>query len=54
MTFRILTVGWEPYFINELLSPIEKKAGVSFVHGLVGEGSRVVYAEQLYSQTRFI
>ena len=52
--FSVLTVGWEPYFINELLAPIEKSTGISFTHGLVGDSSRISHAQKQYPLIKFI
>lgn len=54
MTFKVLTVGWEPYFINDILAPIEKKTGIEFTHGLVGDLSRVPVAKKQYPHIKFI
>lgn len=54
MTFRIFTVGWEPDFADYLLTPMEKPAGVSFVHGLMGDASRLSYARGRYPRAEFV
>ena len=54
MKFKILTTGWEPWFINDMLAPIEKTTGIDFVHGLVGDASRVFRAQELYPRSRFV
>ncbi len=54
MNFKVLTVGWEPYFIDELLAPIEKKTGIDFTHGLVGNASRVSIAQKQYPHIKFV
>ncbi len=51
--FKVCTVGWEPNFINYLLAPIQKDTGIDFVHGLVGDASRIHDAEKLYPLTKF-
>lgn len=48
VTFRILTIGWEPYFINDLLTPIEEATGIDFVHGLVGDAARIARVQAEY------
>jgi len=50
----VFTVGWEPSFANEFLAPIEKKTGIGFVHGLVGDASRIYSAQKLYPELKFI
>ena len=52
--FRVFTVGWEPYFIEELLVPIERRTGISFVHGLVGDASRISHARKQYAHANFV
>ncbi|THB73260.1 MAG: hypothetical protein D6B28_04080 [Gammaproteobacteria bacterium] len=54
MEFTILTIGWEPDFINELLGPIEKQLDISFIHGLVGDSSRITPAKKEYPNLNFI
>jgi hypothetical protein len=54
MSFTVLTVGWEPYFANDLLAPIERQTGISFIHGLVGDASRIISAKQRYPALEFI
>ncbi len=54
MTFSVFTVGWEPYFINDLLVPIAKQTGISFIHGLVGDGARIDLAQRHYPELRFV
>lgn len=53
MTFRILTIGWEPYFINDLLAPIEV-TGIDFVHGLVGDASRIARVQAEYPSLKVV
>ena len=52
--FKIFTVGWEPYFIDYLLAPIEKNTGFDFTHGLVGDASRIHHAQKQYPRMNFI
>ena len=52
--FKICTVGWEPYFVNYLLVPIAKKTGIEFTHGLVGDASRIKYAQRKYPTLQFV
>jgi hypothetical protein len=54
MEFRVFTVGWEPDFIEFLLAPIEKRAGLNCTHGLVGDASRISHAQEQYPRTKFI
>jgi hypothetical protein len=54
MDFKLFTVGWEPDFIEYLLSPIEKRAGLDCTHGLVGDATRVAYARTRYPGSKFI
>jgi hypothetical protein len=51
---RILTIGWEPYFIDHLLAPIESRTGFEFIHGLVGDASRLAHARRLYPEAKFV
>lgn len=51
---RILTIGWEPDFIDHLLAPIEGRTGFEFTHGLVGDASRIAHARRLYPRARFV
>lgn len=53
MKFKVFTVGWEPCFINYLLTPIEKKVGIEFVHGLVGDASRIYHVQKQYPLMKF-
>jgi hypothetical protein len=53
-TFRALTVGWEPYFINDLLVPIEQHTGIHFTHGLVGDSSRLSCAQEQFPLAKFV
>ncbi len=48
MAFRVFTVGWEPYFINDLLVPIEKQVEIAFTHGLVGDSARIATVKKQY------
>lgn len=52
--FRVLTVGWEAWFIQELLAPIEKHAGIDFTHGLVGDASRIAYLQEQYPLMKLV
>lgn len=54
MSFRVLTVGWEPYFANDLLEPIEKQTGIGFIHGLVGDAARIHDAQRRYPDLTFV
>lgn len=54
MEFRIFTVGWEPYFIRDLLFPIEQRTGIEFIHGLVGDSARVAYVLKQYPQLKTV
>lgn len=54
MGFRVLTVGWEPYFIDYLLAPIQKNTGIDFSHGLVGDASRIHEAQKQYPLMKFV
>ncbi|MBA3013380.1 MAG: hypothetical protein KKD63_09795 [Proteobacteria bacterium] len=54
MKFKVFTVGWEPYFIDSLLAPIEKHTGFDFIHGLVGDASRISYAQKQFPQLKFV
>jgi hypothetical protein len=54
MGFKVLTVGWEPYFIDSLLVPIAKKTRIDFTHGLVGDASRIYDEEKQYPHLKFI
>lgn len=54
MEFKVFTVGWEPCFINDLLAPIEKRLGINFVHGLVGDATRVAGAQKQYPLLNFV
>jgi hypothetical protein len=52
--FRVLTVGWEPGFIQRLLVPIGRGAGIDFTHGLVGDASRISYIQEQYPLIKFV
>lgn len=52
--FKVFTVGWEPYFIDSLLAPIEKYTGITFVHGLVGDASRISYVQDHYPSMKCV
>lgn len=54
MTYSIFTVGWEPWFANDLLVPIEEQTGISFTHGLVGDAARAEVAQKTFHQLRCI
>lgn len=54
LKFKIITIGFEPYFINDLFRAIENKTEIEFIHGLVGEASRVEFARKAYPNLRFI
>jgi hypothetical protein len=54
MEFRVLTVGWEPYFIDELLAPIEERTEISFTHGLVGDASRIPHVQKQYRRMKLV
>jgi len=52
--FRVLTIGWEPYFIDYLLAPIEDRIEIEFIHGLVGDASRISHAQKEYPRLKFV
>nr|MBI1232825.1 hypothetical protein [Cytophagales bacterium] len=52
--FTILTVGYDPDFIEYLLTGIEKGTGINFIHGLVGDGARIIYAKKKYPHRQFL
>lgn len=52
--FKVLSIGWEPQFIDYLLSPIAKHAEVDFTHGLVGDASRINVAIKKYPHLKFV
>ncbi len=54
MGFKVFTVGWEPYFIDYLLTPIAKNTGIDFTHGLVGDASRIPDAQKQYPSMKFV
>lgn len=54
MTFKIITVGWEPYLIEQLLAPVGKQTGIDFVHGLVGDARRLEHVAKLIPSQQFI
>lgn len=54
MSFRIFTVGWEPYFAHDLLAPIERHTNVGFIHGLVGDAARLDVARRYYPELNFV
>ena len=54
MEFRVLTVGWEPDFIEFLLASVEQQVGMNCTHGLVGDASRIAYAQKQYPRTKFV
>ena len=54
MTFKIFTIGWEPWLANNLLEPVTQKTGIQFVHGLVGDASRIDYAKQRYPNLNLV
>lgn len=51
---NVFTVGWDPYFIDYLLAPIEKHTGINFAHGLVGDASRISYVQKQYPLMKFV
>ncbi len=54
MTFKILTVGWEPYLIRELLVPVGQRLGIEFTHGLVGDARRLEHVAKSLPNQRFL
>jgi hypothetical protein len=52
--FRILSIGWEPDFINAFLASIQEQTGIDFIHGLVGDSSRIASVCQRYPNSKFI
>ena len=44
----IFTVGWEPPHADYLLSPIEKQTNIRFIHGQIGDATRVEHAQKQY------
>jgi len=54
MGFKVFTVGWEPTFINYFLDPIEQNTGIDFIHGLVGDASRLHVAQKQERRTKFV
>lgn len=52
--FTILTVGWEPDFIDCLLTPIANSSGIKFIHGLVGDAGRLVHVRKKYPHAAFL
>lgn len=54
MSFGVFTIGWEPYFVDEVLLPIQRKTGINFVHGQVGNADRVAFAKAKYPDLDFI
>ena len=54
MNFKILTVGWEPELIRQLLIPVRQKLGIEFIHGLVGDASRIEHAAKSVPTEQFI
>ncbi|MCB1759293.1 MAG: hypothetical protein KDI68_05855 [Gammaproteobacteria bacterium] len=54
MKLKVFSVGWEPSFIDELLTPIARLTGIEFTHGLVGDASRLSWAGRQYPQLKFV
>jgi len=54
MNLKVFTVGWEPYLIDDLLASVEKRTGINFTHGLVGDASRVSIAQKQYPHNKFV
>lgn len=52
--FKVFTVGWEPNFIDYLISPISEKIDFDFVHELIGDSSSINEAESKYSRLKFL
>lgn len=52
--FKIISIGWEPLLINEILETIKEEANISFIHALVGDASRLPYLQDQYPATSFI
>jgi capsule polysaccharide modification protein KpsS len=52
--FKILTVISEPDFTEYFFSDIQAATGIDFVHGLVGDASRVMHAQKKYPHWSFI
>lgn len=54
MTFKILTVGWEPGLIERLLIPIGQQLGFEFIHGLVGDARRLEHVAKSLPSQKFL
>lgn len=52
--FKIFTIGWEPFFINDLLSPIEKLTEIDFTHGIVGDKKRISFLKRKYPHMKVV
>lgn len=39
--FSVFSVGWEPAFVQYLLTPIAARTGIEFTHGIVGDSRRI-------------
>lgn len=39
--FRILTIGWNPWFVRKMLVPIQNSTVAVFDHGIVGDPNRI-------------
>lgn len=53
-SFKICTVGWEPFMIDRLLIPIELKTEIEFIHCLVGNPSRIDFLKKKYPKSKFV
>jgi hypothetical protein len=54
VAFKVFTVGWELPLINQLLTPVEKKTGIEFTHGLVGDVARIDYVQRQFPDLSFV
>jgi hypothetical protein len=52
--FTILTVGWEPQYIDYFAVPIANRTQIRFVHGLVGDMARLEFAKKLLPAVEFV
>src|SRR5580765_3794166 len=46
--FKVFTVGWEPAFVQYLLTPIAGRTGIEFTHGIVGDSRRIPIIRQQF------
>lgn len=54
VSFKVLTVGWEPEFIEYLLTPVLANTTIEAVHGLVGDSSRLAHVAKKFPHLRCI